>query len=375
MARQRRNRILVVANALLSILMLGSAAYAAVSSTADVNNEVSTGAVNISLDHLLDDGSGEAVKVYENEDITTGAVISSVPRITNKGIASYIRLSVHYYDAAGDVAERAPENDLGTDWVEIGDYYYLTRQATSGEVFDVFKSITAPSSWDHDGNTQVVMVLQADAIQAAHFNPDFSSETPWGAVAIEDFADSDYQVDTESHSSAVTISYDGVAGQYISVPENFLAQLNLLAPGDSVESEITVNNTDSKEHEFWTSVDIADSRLGDALVLKIVKGGEVLYEGPLSEMPNLSLGKYAPGASEKISVTLSLPVETGNNAGGIGGTINWKFRVDAAEEAEPIPVGPKTGDDIMISITICLLSFAGLIIVYLFEKRDQKEEE
>ena len=219
------------------------------------------------------------------------------------------------------------------------------------------------------------MVLQADAIQAAHFNPDFSSETPWGAVAIEDFADSDYQVDTESHSSAVTISYDGVAGQYISVPENFLARLNLLAPGDSVESEITVSNTDSKEHEFWTSVDVADSRLGDALVLKIVKGGEVLYEGPLSEMPDLSLGKYAPGASEKISVTLSLPVETGNNAGGIGGTINWKFRVDAAEETEPIPVGPKTGDDIMISITICLLSFVGLIIVYLFEKRDQKEEE
>ena len=375
MARQRRNRILVVANALLSILMLGSAAYAAVSSTADVNNEVSTGAVNISLDHLLDDGSGEVVKVYENEDITTGAVISSVPRITNNGIASYIRLSVHYYDAAGNVAERAPEGGLDADWVEIGDYYYLTRQATSGEVFDVFKSITAPSSWDHDGNTQIVMVLQADAIQAAHFNPDFSSETPWGAVAIEDFADSDYQVDTESHSSAVTISYDGVAGQYISVPENFLARLNLLAPGDSVESEITVSNTDSKEHEFWTSVDVADSRLGDALVLKIVKGGEVLYEGPLSEMPDLSLGKYAPGASEKISVTLSLPVETGNNAGGIGGTINWKFRVDAAEEAEPIPFGPKTGDDIMISITICLLSFVGLIIVYLFEKRDQKEEE
>lgn len=375
MAKQRQNKVVVVANALLGILMLGSAAYAAVSSTADVNNEISTGAVNISLNHLLDDGSGEAVKVYENKDITTGAVISSVPRITNKGIASYIRLSVHYYDAAGDAAERAPENDLGADWVEIGDYYYLTRQATSGEVLDVFRSITAPSSWDHDGNTQVVMVLQADAIQAAHFNPDFSSETPWGAVAIEDFADSDYQVDTESHSSAVTISYDGVAGQYISVPENFLARLNLLAPGDSVESEITVNNTDSKEHEFWTSVDVADSRLGDALILKIVKGGEVLYDGPLSEMPDLSLGKYAPGASEKISVTLSLPVEIGNNAGGIGGTINWKFRVDATEEAEPIPVGPKTGDDIMISITICLLSFAGLIIVYLFEKRDQKEEE
>ncbi len=72
------------------------------------------------------------------------------------------------------------------------------------------------------------MTLQADAIQAAHFEPDFASTTPWGAVVIEDFENSDYQIDSESHASAVTISYDNEAQRYVKVPDNFLAQLNLL---------------------------------------------------------------------------------------------------------------------------------------------------
>ena len=369
--KTQRNKIYVIINAILVLVMIGAGVYAAVGSIADVNNEISVGAVNISLTHYREKDGSQIEGVYENEDITSGATITSVPHIKNLGISSYIRLSVHYYDEAGDAAERAVENDLGADWTQKGDYYYLTREAAAGEEFDVFQGITAPASWD-DNNRQIVMVLQADAIQAVHFNPDFTSDTPWGAIAIEDFADEGYQIDSESHASAVTVSYDGVAEQYVSVPENFLAQLNVLAPGDAVDGEITVNNSDDEEHEVWVSVEVPDADLASALTVRIMKDGVVLYEGSLAGLSETSLGKFAPGAMGAIEITLGLPIDTGNDVGSIHSSINWKFRVDAEEE--PVPVGPNTEDSIGVAVLLFLVSFVGLIIVSLFEKREQDEK-
>ena len=351
--------------------MIGAGAYAAIGSAANVNNEISVGAVNISLDHYREQDGSTTRGVYDSEEVSSGATIISVPKIKNLGISSYIRLAVRYYDEAGSAAERAEVNSLGVDWVQKGEYYYLTREAAAGEEFDVFQGITAPASWD-DNNRQIVMVLQADAIQAVHFNPDFTSDTPWGAIAIEDFADEGYQIDSESHASAVTVSYDGVAEQYVSVPENFLAQLNVLAPGDAADGEITVNNSDDEEHEVWVSVEVPDADLASALTVRIMKDGVVLYEGPLAGLSETSLGKFAPGAMGAIEITLGLPIDTGNGVGSIHSSINWKFRVDAEEE--PIPVGPNTEDSIEVAVLLFLVSFVGLIIVSLFEKREQDEE-
>ena len=53
-------------------------------------------------------------------------------------------------------AEAATATDLAADWTKIGDYYYLTREATPGETLDVFKGISVPASWDND-NSQLLL--------------------------------------------------------------------------------------------------------------------------------------------------------------------------------------------------------------------------
>ena len=370
MATRRRNRALTIINALLILTMVGSGVYAVAGSTADVNNEISVGAVNIALAQYYEKDGVETEGAYEEEEIIDGDTLSVIPRITNKGISSYIRLLVSYYDEEGNAVDGATVNDLGTDWVQKGNYYYLTREAGAGEVLDVFKSVTVPADWSN-GNTKVVMALKADAIQAAHFDPDFTSDTPWGAVAIEDFADSDYQIDSESHSSAVSVSYDGIAEQYVSVPDNFLARLNVLVPGDEVSDEIAVRNNSNEEHEVWVDVEVLDAELNTALTMRILKDGAEIYSGPLASLGELSLGKFAAGSNGAIQIELGLPIDTGNNAGGVASAIKWKFRVDAEEE----PVEPETGDKIMAAVVIFLISLGGLIIVSLLEKRSQNEEE
>ena len=369
----RRNRIRTLISVLLILAMLGAGVYAAVGSMANVNNEISVGAVNITLDHFYKKDGAEIRGVYIDEDIMSGAIISSVPRIKNLGISSYVRLAVNYYDESGVAAEAATATDLAADWTKIGDYYYLTREATPGETLDVFKGISVPASWDND-NSQITMVLRADAIQAAHLEPDFTNDAPWGAVTIAEFADDGYQTDSESHASAVTVNYDGVAEQYVDVPDDFLAQLNMLTPGDEVSGEIAISNKSNEEHELWADVDVSDAALGSALTVRIAKDDAVLYEGSLADLAETSLGKLAPGDAGTISVSLSLPAETGNDIGSIQSAISWKFRVDATEE-QPIPVGPQTEDNITAAMIIFLASFGGLILLSLFERREQNEEE
>lgn len=372
MKARQQNRIRTLISALLILAMLGSGVYAAVGSVANVNNEISVGAVNITLDHFYKKDGAEIRGVYVDEDITSGATISSVPRIKNLGISSYVRLAVNYYDESGAAAEAAVASDLAADWTKIGNYYYLTREATPGETLDVFKGILVPASWDDDNN-QITMVLRADAIQAAHFTPDFTNDAPWGAVTIAEFADDEYQTDSESHTSAVTVNYDGVAEQYVDVPDGFLAQLNMLTPGDEVSGEIAISNKSDDEHGLWVDVDVTDAALGNALTVRIEKDGAVLYEGPLADLAETSLGKLAPGDAGAVSVRLSLPAETGNNVGSIQGVINWKFRVDAEEQ--PIPVGPQTEDNITTAMIIFLASFGGLVLLSIFEKRERDEEK
>ena len=363
MKARRRNRLFVVADIALSVVMLGAGAYAVIGSTAGVDNEISVGAVNIALSHSYDDNGTKTQGIYSDEGVASGADVSSVPHIANLGISSYIRLAVNYYDKTGASVERAAVNELATGWTKVGDYYYLTREASPGEEFDVFKSITIPRSWEIEEN-RVSMTMRADAIQAANF-------TPWGAVAIEEFDDANYQIDSESRASTVTVTYGGVSEQYISVPESFLAQLNMLTPGDEVDSEIAINNSSNEEHEMWVGADVADAGLSGALRLRLEKAGTVLYEGPLADLGELSLGKYNVGDAGAISMKLSLPADAGNDIAGVASSINWKVRVDA-EEA-PIPVGPQTSDNIMTSLIIFLASLAGLIIVSLFERRQENE--
>ena len=368
--QEKGGRVLSILSFVFLAIILGSGVYAAVTSVVTVENEVSVGAVNIELGHYYEDGGAEQNNTYKKEDLAGKSFVSSVPRVKNLGVSSYIRLLVSYYDEEGNEAERANVSDLGADWAKIGDYYYLTREASTGESLDVFKGISVPASWN-ENNSQVVMIMKAEAVQAAHFNPDFTSEQPWGVIAIKDF-DDNYQIDSEDHTSAVTITYDDSAEKYVSVPDNFLTRLNVLVPGDSANGEITIENSDSEEHEIWMEMDIPNSSLGDTFIVTVKRGDEVLFDGTVSDLNNLSLGKYPSGSSDTITISLELPAEAGNDISGIASDINWGFRVDK-KDSEPVPNAPKTGDDITTAITIFFISFIGLIIVSLFQKRSQKE--
>ena len=96
--QKNKKRVLSALSFVFLVVMIGAGAYAALGSVATVDNEISIGAVNISLEHYYQRDNVETKGTYNDEDITSVGAISSVPRITNLGIGSYIRLAVRYYD-------------------------------------------------------------------------------------------------------------------------------------------------------------------------------------------------------------------------------------------------------------------------------------
>ena len=54
------------------------------------------------------------------------------------------------------------------------------------ESTDLFQNISIPDTWTEEHAKQKIAVdIQADAIQAANFKPDFSAMSPWGNQVIQ----------------------------------------------------------------------------------------------------------------------------------------------------------------------------------------------
>ena len=75
---------------------------------------------------------------------------------------------------------------MSKKWVQRGEYYYYTSILKRKDSTDLFKEVTVPETWteEHTGQ-QLGITVQAEAIQAANFNPDFKAMSPWGNQEIQ----------------------------------------------------------------------------------------------------------------------------------------------------------------------------------------------
>lgn len=98
-------------------------------------------------------------------------------------------------------------------------------------------------------------------------------------------------------------------------PDNAISMTNM-KPGDSVTSTLTVVNSGSLDFTYDMSAkkDAGISAFYDVLDAKIEQGGTTLYQGPLKDLLQLTTGRrqIASGASEDLTITVSLPLTADN---------------------------------------------------------------
>ena len=110
--------------------------------------------------------------------------------------------------------------------------------------------------------------------------------------------------------------------------------------------------------------------------LKVTKAnGSLLYEAPADQTAQLTnwvyLGMLRPGGKTELDLTLTVPVEMGDEYQNRVGYIDWEFKV----EEIPITDAPQTGDYIYMAAVAMTVSLGVLLILLIVMKRKKKSDE
>ena len=329
-----------IAAGLLSLGILGTAGvYGYFSDTLQVVNHISVGDIKISVEEFEKKGTKEVP--YSNKgEVLPGAVVSKIPRITNRALPCWVRARIVY---ANDQKELEGLDDtklsgFSSKWIKRGEYYYYTSILKRKEAVDLFQSVHIPASWEKEHELQKLgLTIQAEAIQAANFTPDFSAMSPWGNQLIRQCVhEEDGAMTCKKPQTKLAVEFNGKAHKLLSVPGDFFTNLGTAMPGDVLTDTITLSNTtdDPAELLFRTSVkgrsEEKRAMLKD-VKLTVAMGNEILYRGNLESTgleKNRSLGRFASGQTGNMKFRLEIPTEWDNRMAQKSADVTWIFTVN-----------------------------------------------
>lgn len=373
-------------------------------------NEIQMGDVDIELrEYTLKNGKEMA---YETpQSVMPGDRISKIPRITNLAEPCWIRAKVQYKNETKELEGFSDENlsGISSKWKKQGEYYYYTEIVKEKESVDLFHTVKIPEDWNEFYEEhQFAIDIQAEAIQAVHFEPDFQAMSPWGNEEIElcvhEENDRMYQKKEQIRHK---IEFNGQAHKLISVSDDFFSNFGSAMPGDLLSDYALLENTTKKPAAIYfhtellkqkTEQDMLLSQLG----LELKLDGKTLYKGSLSaEELNRErcLVVLKPEEKGKLEFTVSVPKELKNAAALQKTEVKWVFRVQEDEEEQnhktpeitPSPnvnivengyeqnqISPvKTGDLLEEAFTVYLRLWvlSGLAIGIVLFKGEKRNEE
>lgn len=335
---------------LVSFLMCvsGTAIYAL--PEASVINRFETGNVDIRIDEYseVDGKKTKSEKRFEN--ILPGQFLSNIPVITNQGSECYIRVKPVFEGT--DFLSGKDLEGITDDWIWAEDgFLYYKKTLSRGEKISVFQGIRIPDDFPQEDmqEKEIKLYLQADSIQSANFQPDFSEKLPWGQVEILTSKKTDqYHIRSlaESENTEFKIEYQGNMKAMIIEGDDFFANFPALMPGDTYGDNISLENSELEEMKFYFKSEIIRHdeilrKIKLSIITDIEGQKKVVYQGPLEGTEitdSILLGQISQKEKGKFSFMLSVPEELNNDYTQLSSCVKWIF------STEEIPESVQTGD-------------------------------
>lgn len=341
MSRGIKRTAIIFAAAFLGI----AGTYGYFSDTLKVTNHIALGDVNIGLQEYEKKGGAEVA--YENpKTILPGAVLSKIPRITNYAMPCWVRARILFENGSTKTEglDDTMISGFAKNWVKRGEYYYYTQILKKRESVDLFQAVTIPASWTEiHADQSLGIAVQAEAIQASNFQPDFSAMSPWGNQKIQKCVhEQDGTSVCKPEKTKLSVEFSGEAHKLIAVPGDFFSNMGTSMPGDIFEDTVTVSNTTKNKAEifFRTSVEgQTDSQISllKGISLTVYLNEKQVYRGTL-DSPGLekdhSLGVYQPGQKGSLKFVLEIPEKWDNTYALQKAAVNWIFSVNEEEGRE-----------------------------------------
>lgn len=329
-----------IAAGILSLSILGiSGVYGYFSDTLQVVNHISVGDIKISVEEFEKKGTKEVL--YNNKgDVLPGAVVSKIPRITNRALPCWVRARILYTNDRKELEglDDTKLSGFSSKWIKRGEYYYYTSILKRKETVDLFQSVHIPASWKKEHELQKLgLTIQAEAIQAANFTPDFSAMSPWGNQLIRQcIHEEDGAMTCKKPQTKLSVEFNGKAHKLLSVPGDFFTNLGTAMPGDVLTDTITLSNTTDDPAELLFRTSVKGRSKEKRAMLKDVKltvamGNEILYRGNLESTgleKNRSLGRFASGQTGNMKFRLEIPTEWDNRMAQKSADVTWIFTVN-----------------------------------------------
>lgn len=323
---------------LAALLCMATGAYGYFSDSLEIKNHITMGDIRINMTEFARKGNGE-VKYRDPAYIFPGERISKIPRIKNRALPCWIRARISYGSDKDDVEMLSEHNieGISSEWIKRGDYYYYTKVLKKQESVDLFQSVSVPAVWTEEhGGQKLSVTVQADAIQAANFKPDFTAMSPWGNQEIQDCVhETNGTMTCKKGERKLSVEFQGKAHKLIAVPDDFFANLETAMPGDILTDTVKISNTTKNDAEIFFRIS-TEGRTKEKLDMlknicfQIAMGEKVLYTGTLDAaklQKNHSLGVFKSKASGELKFLLEIPKEW-DNAWALKKTdVSWIFTV------------------------------------------------
>lgn len=323
---------------LAALLCMATGAYGYFSDSLEIKNHITMGDIRINMTEFARKGNGE-VKYRDPAYIFPGERISKIPRIKNRALPCWIRARISYGSDKDDVEMLSEHNieGISSEWIKRGDYYYYTKVLKKQESVDLFQSVSVPAVWTEEhGGQKLSVTVQADAIQAANFKPDFTAMSPWGNQEIQDCVhETNGTMTCKKGERKLSVEFQGKAHKLIAVPDDFFANLETAMPGDILTDAVKISNTTKNDAEIFFRISTEGRTKEKQDMLKnicfqIAMGEKVLYTGTLDAaklQKNHSLGVFKSKASGELKFLLEIPKEW-DNAWALKKTdVSWIFSV------------------------------------------------
>ncbi len=321
----------LVALLVLSMAAISFPALAADTYTTEVTNQIFMGDIRISLEELSGDGGTASALVLP------GQRVEKTLRIHNEANSAWVRAKLEYPDCGAFRGLSDDDIELASDrWVKRGAYYYYTEPVEKQQYVELLKAVHIPASWDSGRSGESFVVnTTVDAVQSAHFTPDFTSEDPWFGTVIEACVHTGDSAALET-AEPFSVTFEGGADGIVRVGDDFFSHWGALMPGDTVSDTVTVGNAYVRPtYVYFRTESTMDDALLRQLRLTIRNGDTVLYDGTMDGTieHNVTLGCFSKGKSGKLSYTVQVPASLDNSYGLSNSRTKWIFSCTSVRSA------------------------------------------
>ena len=340
--------------------------------TVTVTNNANMGNVSIAIhsNWVNEDGTRSETPFFAN--VLPGQIVPQELSITNQAEDCWIRARLSFSSNDKHVLTEDDVHIASENWIRKTDgYWYYTKPVKRGSSVVFVDHVTIPSDWDEISSSKMFLLnCRADAVQEIHFSPEFNSNDPWFGTLVEQSV-YNYTLDKTKHSDNFMVEYEGGAEGLIKLGDDWFNNWGTLMPGDSFSGSAKIaNDYTSPVRLFFRMENVFPSDLGDEITLRIYRGTEKIYDGPLARnIKEMHIADMEPGTQWAFRYEIEVPSRLKNKYALTDAQVKWIFR---AQPVKDVSTGV-LGNNVLLSIALGAIG-AGIVAVLVVRKRKQQKE-